>query len=130
METTGHELTWRVEGKEAYTIALFEIARPDGILDYRSLSHIRLPDDVAGREDRGLIISGRGPVWLYAYLTHLAHAFAWLGIYEPRHQGAVVVERHTRVAPAVGEIVPCELPVDRSGLSKRETTQESEGKAK
>lgn len=55
----------------------------------------------------GVVFSGRGPVWLYATLCHAAHPAAWVGTYEPRSGGAVVVERHADNAPAIGAIVPC-----------------------
>jgi len=53
----------------------------------------------------GIIFSGRGPVWLYGYLTHLAHPFAWVGIYDPRLSAAIVIERHTSAAPNIGDII-------------------------
>jgi CRISPR-associated protein Csx3 len=103
-------LSWNVTFEDRYTVAFFTIVRKDGILEHELLKEVCLPKEVQGREDRGLIISGRGPVWLYAHLTHLAHTFAWLGIYEPRHRGAIVVERHVQTAPSIGEIIPCRVP--------------------
>ena len=55
---------------------------------------------------KGVVLSGRGPVWLYAALAHNYHATAWVGTFEPRLAGAVVVERHVETAPAVGAVVP------------------------
>lgn len=110
MQASERVLSWDIRYEDEYTVAFFRIERSDGILEHERLPEVCLPVEVHGREDRGLIISGRGPIWLYAHLTHLAHTFAWLGIYDPRHQGAVVVERHTETAPSVGEILACPLP--------------------
>lgn len=99
-------LTWTVRCEGQYTLAHFAVADAGGLLSESDLPLIELPPAVGGREARGLVLSGRGPVWLYAYLTHLAHAFAWLGIFDPRLSGAVVVARHRPDAPSIGEVVP------------------------
>lgn len=56
--------------------------------------------------NEGVIFSGRGPVWLYGYLVHQAHPFAWVGIYDPRLRAAVVVESHVPRAPRAGDLIP------------------------
>ena len=99
-----NSLTWRVEQSAAYQLCTFEIADPSGLLDHGNLAMVALP---AGLDQRkGIVFSGRGPVWLYGYLTHLAHTFAWIGIADLRLGGAVVVERHLPTAPEVGEVIP------------------------
>ena len=110
MGVSGQILAWDVKFTDDYTIAAFTIACRDGILDHRLLHEVQLPAEVRGREDRGLVFSGRGPTWLYAHLTHLAHTFARVAVYDPRYRGAIVVQRHTADAPRVGEVVPCEVP--------------------
>ncbi len=65
---------------------------------------VTLPQELKMNE--GILISGRGPVWLYGFLTHLAHPFKWVAIHDPRLGGAVVVERHSADAPAVGSLIP------------------------
>lgn len=99
-------LKWRTECKDNYTVASFEVASTDRILDHRQLVTVELPAEVRGKEDRGLILTGRGPIWLYSYLTHLAHTFAWVAVYDPRLSGAVVVQRHTKDAPEIGVVIP------------------------
>lgn len=106
MTKSGQILKWQVELKGEYAIASFEIARKDGILGHNSLANIELPKELKGNENRGLILSGRGPIWLYTYLSHLAHTFAWVAVHDPRCGGAVVVQRHTEQSPSIGEIVP------------------------
>src|SRR5205807_430606 len=58
----------------------------------------------------GLVLSGKGPLWLYGRLVHLAHAFAWVAVYDPQLSGGVVVMRHRSGAPLLGEVVPLESP--------------------
>lgn len=83
--------------------------RLDGeVLEPASLAEIQLPDTLLGRRHEGVVFSGRGPLWLYGHLVHLAHAFAWVGVYDPRLSGAVVVMRHTPSAPPLGQVIPCE----------------------
>ena len=60
------------------------------------------PPAVAGT--KGVVLSGRGPVWLYAFLTHHYHPTLWVATFDPRLGGAVVVESHG--GPAVGTVVP------------------------
>jgi CRISPR-associated protein Csx3 len=43
----------------------------------------------------GVVITGRGPIWLYTYLVHELHPTAWVACYDPR-LGAVVVTTHSR----------------------------------
>ena len=52
---------------------------------------------------RGIILSGRGPIWLYGYLVHECHSHPFVAIYDPRLDGAIIVERHIVNAPVVGE---------------------------
>lgn len=102
-------LCWKTTRGEGFTCCEFGLVAPGGLLEAANLAAIVLPDGLDYRQ--GLIFSGRGPVWLYAYLTHLAHPFAWVAIHDPRLGGAVVVQRHVPGAPPLGAIVP--LPVSK-----------------
>ena len=110
MSDASDVLDWTVVCTEDHTFAHFSISDATGLLRESDLSTIRLPGATRGREPHGLILSGKGPVWLYAYLAHMAHAFAWLAVYDPRLAGAVVVSRHRPDAPAVGDVVFCGPP--------------------
>ena len=84
--------------KEKYQILEFDI--DGGVCSPDELPELKLP---ALDNKKGLIISGRGPVWLYGFLVHQCHAFPWVATNDPR-LGAVVVESHTSgVAP--GDII-------------------------
>lgn len=39
---------------------------------------------------KGLVLSGRGPVWLYCFLVHYYHATAFVATCDPRLGGAVL----------------------------------------
>jgi CRISPR-associated protein Csx3 len=52
-----------------------------------------------------VILSGRLPVWAFSALTHHYHPRPWVGTFDPRLGGAVVVARHTPEAPALGAVV-------------------------
>lgn len=61
------------------------------------------PPVVDGR--KGVLLSGKGPVWLYGFLVHCYHAHPWVAVYDRRGGTAVVVESH--VADVVtGDAIP------------------------
>lgn len=68
------------------------------------LGMLRVPEEL--RWDRGVVINGRAPVWLYAALVHLCHPARWIATVDPRLGGAVVVVRHHPDAPAIGQVIP------------------------
>jgi len=41
-----------------------------------------------------VLISGKGPVWLYCMLAHAAHACRAVAVFDPRLEGYVVVHAH------------------------------------
>ena len=85
------------------TLLEFEIGG-DGNLDPASLPDvIDLIPPVDGA--KGVIISGRGPVWLFGVLLHHLHVTRWSATFDPR-QGAVVVANHHKDAPSVGSVLP------------------------
>ena len=96
-------LTWTITEGERFTVAEFSITAENGSLNYKDLPAADLPEKL--KMNKGLVISGRGPVWLYGHLVHRAHPFAWVAIYDPRLKGAVVIERHVIDAPEVGETI-------------------------
>lgn len=106
MSSAGVILWPKLLQTDRHLFAEFEI--PGGLIEPSSLPAVGLPQE-ATRTDLGLILSGRGPVWLYAHLVHLAHIFAWVGVYDPRLRGAVVVQRHVPSAPALGSIEPIDV---------------------
>ena len=94
-------IDWKIDEKDDFTVLEFKI-EGDGILNPADLKEIKPPDL---KMHKGLILSGRGPVWFYAFLVHWAHPFAWVATYDPHLGKAVVVEKHTKSAPEIGSTI-------------------------
>jgi len=94
------KVIFTIKEDNEYTLVSFEI--PD-ILTPEDLS-VLFPPTVNGA--KGVVLSGRGPIWLYCFLTHFYHPTKFIATYDPRLEGAVIVERH---APDynVGSIFKC-----------------------
>lgn len=76
-----------------FVILNFELS--SGIITPEELKMLELPDLVKqGLSNKLLIISGRGPIWLYCYLTHFYHTSKAIAIFDPRLNGAVIVQSH------------------------------------
>jgi len=75
---------------------------PGGVMSPGDLGSLDIP---ATDATQGIVISGRGPIWLYAALVHHLHIHRWVACYDPRLGGAVVVMRHHPAAPPVGSVV-------------------------
>lgn len=73
---------------------------PDVLRTVAPPDHLRL-----GFSDKGVILSGKGPIWLYGFLVHFYHATRYIGVYDPRLRAAVVVESHTSLF-APGDLIP------------------------
>jgi|GEM_PF-1607502 len=65
----------------------------------------------AGKElypmNRGIVISGRGPIWGYAMILHAAHPTRWIATMDLR-LGCVVVQSHTPEI-SCGDTIPLTL---------------------
>ncbi|MEM3404137.1 MAG: CRISPR-associated ring nuclease Crn3/Csx3 [Nitrososphaeria archaeon] len=77
-----------VEEKENFTVVSFTF---DEFLSPDFLKKL-VPPKVDFR--KGVILSGRGPIWFYGYLIHFYHPSKFIAAYDPRLGGAVVVESH------------------------------------
>lgn len=91
----------------AYQLLRICLTRADGIITPEDLSQLQLPKGI--NSTQGVVIEGRGLIWLYAYLTHECHANAWVGCYDLGLGGAVVVESHSSEF-SVGEVFKIQLP--------------------
>ena len=82
----------KVERKEGFVLVEFEL---EGAISPEKLREITLEKLGLELKDArsGIVISGRGPIWLYSYLCHLLHPFRWVACFDPR-LGAVVVQSH------------------------------------
>lgn len=83
--------------------AIVNIELPNQSCEPSDLIGLDLPDGLNHQE--GIVFSGRAPVWLFGCLVHQAHIFKWVGTFDPRLGGAVVVETHGGNVQ-VGQVVP------------------------
>lgn len=90
------------------------IIAPNGIIAPADLKNLTLPNHIIWSQ--GVVIEGKAPTWLYAYLVHACHIAAWVATFDPRlgqdiaHAGGgVVVATHCQQV-AVGEVLSIELP--------------------
>jgi CRISPR-associated protein Csx3 len=72
------------------TLLTFEIE--GGIIEVAEAFTTTLPEVL---QNMGVILSGRGPIWLYARLLHHFHPARWVAIHDPRI-GYIVVQSHVK----------------------------------
>jgi len=96
------KIRFEVKEEERWAMLEFKLEEPLAPRDLESLE----PPRVDG--EKGVILSGRGPIWLYCYLAHHYHPTKFVAAYDPRFGGAVVVYSHTPEV-RVGELLKVEL---------------------
>lgn len=95
-------INFSVEQKEGFSVVSFEIE--GGVMSPSELAELQ-PPTIPGNQ--GVILSGRGPVYLFAFLVHHYHPTQWVACFAPAEGGGVVVESHVKgIAP--GQIIPLE----------------------
>ncbi len=57
---------------------------------------------------KGVVISGRLPVWAHSALAHLFHASKFVAHFDPRFKGGIVVSSHDKMYK-IGQVVPVEI---------------------
>lgn len=93
MEYLNDFITFSINNKDNFAFIEFDLKRE---LTPQDLSNIKPPDPVKGGfASRIIILSGRGPIWLYGYLIHFYHPTKGIAIFDPRLEGAVVVMSHS-----------------------------------
>ncbi len=90
-----------VEGLE-FQLLEIELTASDRIVEPQDLVGLELP---AGIDYQiGVVLSGRAPIWLYAYLVHQLHPTKWIACFDPRLGGGIVVTTHSKEVK-IGQIV-------------------------
>ncbi|CDM96621.1 MAG: CRISPR-associated ring nuclease Crn3/Csx3 [Limnospira sp. PMC 1291.21] len=89
----------------SYQILSIELVTKDRLISPEDLRDQNLPAHIDYKG--GIVISGRGPIWLYGYLIHELHPAAWVACYDPR-LGAVVVATHSRQTQ-VGQVLSIDV---------------------
>lgn len=99
-------IQFSLEHRDKFCVISFELV--DSI-EPSILKDLNPPDPIKEKfNDKGVVLSGRGPIWLYAFLTHVYHPTKFIATYDPRLGGAVIVESHNRDY-SVGTVIPLEI---------------------
>ncbi|MDZ4711302.1 MAG: CRISPR-associated ring nuclease Crn3/Csx3 [bacterium] len=89
---------------EDFQILTIEIGG-NGLVEPADIKGIQLPEKIDFT--KGVLISGKAPVWFYAALVHKLHISKWVATLDPRI-GAIVVQSHDKNSPQTGDIIPFE----------------------
>lgn len=108
-----------VSTEKNYQILDIKISE-DGVIEPALLKSVKLPQEL--RTDLGVIINGKAPIWLYAFLVHELHPFAWVATFDPRI-GAIIVENHVANGKSVGDTIASVEEITQ--YIKHETNQSS-----
>ncbi len=92
-------ISFNVIEKKDYTVIEFKLE--EAIIEPNLLKIIEPPKVDASK---GVVLSGRGPIWIYCFLVHYYHPTAFVATFDPRLGGAVVVESHKK-GFNVGEVI-------------------------
>jgi CRISPR-associated protein Csx3 len=93
---------FNIKQNNNFVLIEFELSREFSPSD---LKNVLPPDPVKNKfSSKGVVLSGRGPIWLYGYLIHFYHPTKFVAVYEPRLDAAVVVESHTEEVK-VGDLI-------------------------
>lgn len=99
-------IQFQIKPSTDYFLIDFKIEKD--ILVPEALKQLQPPDPIQNNfAHKGVILSGRGPIWLYGFLIHFYHPVKWVATFDPRLQAAVVVESHTPTVE-VGDLIPYE----------------------
>ena len=97
------DINFKISRTEIYVLIHFELT---AIIAPTILKTLQPPDSIAlDFAHLGVVLSGRGPMWLYGFLVHYYHPTAWVAIYDPRLRGAVIIESH-QPTQTIGTILP------------------------
>lgn len=99
-----NEIQFKIERKENCTILAFELPT-SGVVTPEDLRKISIDPVSEGICGSLVIISGRGPIWLYCALSHMLHPCKGVAIFDPRIGGGIVTQSHSPEF-TVGDIIP------------------------
>ena len=78
-------------------------------LEPEDLKKISPPDPIKNNfSDKTIILSGRGPIWLYGFLIHYYHPVKAISIFDPRYNAAIIIESHLKKYK-IGDIIKTDL---------------------
>ena len=74
---------------QSYQALAINLLKPQSLISVEEMWRLELPSELDG--ERGLILSGRAPTWLYGYLVGQFGQLPWVACYDIRTKAAVVV---------------------------------------
>ncbi len=78
-------------------------------LEPEDLKKISPPDPIKNNfSNKTIILSGRGPIWLYGFLIHYYHPVKAISIFDPRYNAAIIIESHFKKYK-IGDIIKTDL---------------------
>lgn len=93
---------------ERQDVVYIEIPQPpSGVFQPQDLKELTKGLPPSGG-DKGVILGGRAPIWVYGYLIHYYHPRPFVASYDPRLNGAVVVASHI-VDIKEGEVIKVKI---------------------
>lgn len=96
-------IEFKIERKENLTVLEFELS--SGVITPEELKTINFDPVKEGITGSLVVISGRGPIWLYTTLSHILHPCKGVAIFDPRIGGGIVTQSHSPEF-TVGDIIP------------------------
>jgi CRISPR-associated protein Csx3 len=81
-------INFSVDQRSGFAVVSFAF---DGNLAPSDIQNLSLPDVAL---DQGIVISGRGPIWLFLAIAHHFHPAQWVASHDPRLGGAVICQSH------------------------------------
>lgn len=97
----------------ACQVVEIELLRPDRLMFPQDLPELRLPSELDPQ--KGVILTGRAPIWLYGWLVHACHYTRWVACYDPRLGAVVVSTHHPEVR--LGEVLQLQSQGKRARLA-------------
>ena len=92
------DIDFKVIEKENYSIVHFTL---NDLIEPKILKELEPPKV---NRTKGVILSGRGPIWIYSFLVHHYHPTKFIAVFDPRIGGGIIVETHTKDYK-VGDII-------------------------
>ncbi|MBA4848976.1 CRISPR-associated ring nuclease Crn3/Csx3 [Emticicia sp. BO119] len=83
-------IQYKITQTDKWNFVEFELAKN---IEPADLKKMIMPD-IKKFYNKGVIISGRGPIWLYGVLIHHFHPTRFIATFEPRLNAGVVIETH------------------------------------
>lgn len=96
----------QIKSSEYLDLVLFEFSIQGGVCSPEDLKSLDFPPIPRGK---GVVISGRGPVWLFGALVHHFHPTPFVATFDPNQNGGVIVQSHSKNW-AVGDVIPVPQP--------------------